>query len=268
LSGIIVLAILGGMKLISLNAWGGKVHDPLMKFIQHHAREMDVFCFQEVYQCEERQTLERGASDLYGELEETLSDFDGFHSPSQTLTDEFGTMTYGLGMFVRKGIPVLDRGTYEIFRLDEYPELGLPEGMRLWNRLLQYVTVKLGDKEVSLFNFHGMWTGGGKDDAPVRLQQSSRIREFFSEHTRAKIICGDFNLNPQTQSIKLLEEGMRNLIKESGITSTRSHFYKRFDEKDKHYADYILVSPEISVNEFKVIQEPISDHLPLYLDFV
>jgi endonuclease/exonuclease/phosphatase family metal-dependent hydrolase len=78
-----------------------------------------------------------------------------------------------------------------------------------------------------------------------------------------KILCGDFNLLPNTESIAMLEKGMKNLVKEYGITSTRSHHYT----KEHKFADYIIVSTDIKVANFEVLQEPVSDHLPLLLEF-
>lgn len=37
------------MKLVSLNIWGGKQFDTLIDYIQRHSRDVDVFCFQEVF---------------------------------------------------------------------------------------------------------------------------------------------------------------------------------------------------------------------------
>lgn len=69
---------------------------------------------------------------------------------------------------------------------------------------------------------------------------------------------------PETKSLKMLEDlGMRNLIRESGVTSTRSSHYK----KPLRFADYTLVSPDIKVNDFKVLPDEVSDHLAMYLDF-
>ncbi|MBM3205144.1 endonuclease/exonuclease/phosphatase family protein [Candidatus Uhrbacteria bacterium] len=257
------------MKIIVLNAWSGKIYEPLLSFIRQYVEQIDVFCFQEINRATVRTRLANGtAPDIFGEISEILTDFNGFHSESQQLDDELKSMTYGLAMFVRKGLSVVDRGTYELFRLEEHPGIGLAAELRLWNRLLQYVTIKSNDQSVTIFNFHGMWTGGGKNDEPVRLEQSKRIKAFLAKHDGPRIICGDFNLNPNTHSLMMLEEGMKNLIKEFHITSTRSHFYKQFDQKHLHYADYILTSPEINVQEFKVLQEPVSDHLPLYLNFL
>ena len=52
---------------------------------------------------------------------------------------------------------------------------------------------------------------------------------------------------------------MCNLVKAYGITSTRSLLYKRPDR----FADYVLVSPEVQVEHFQVLDEVVSDHLPL-----
>jgi exonuclease III len=65
------------------------------------------------------------------------------------------------------------------------------------------------------------------------------------------------------QSLAILEEGMKNLIKEYGVTDTRSSLYT----KPIRFADYILVSPEIRINNFKVLAEEVSDHLPMVLEF-
>jgi len=61
----------------------------------------------------------------------------------------------------------------------------------------------------------------------------------------------------------MLETSMRNLVKEYKVATTRSHFYA----KEHKFADYILVSSEIDVKKFEVIQEVVSDHLPLILEF-
>ncbi len=71
---------------------------------------------------------------------------------------------------------------------------------------------------------------------------------------------GDFNVLPETKSIQLLEAaGMRNLVREFGITSTRSPLYT----KPEKYADYIFVSKDIEVASFEVLPDVVSDHMAL-----
>lgn len=54
---------------------------------------------------------------------------------------------------------------------------------------------------------------------------------------------------------------MRNLIREYGITSTRTSFY----QKPEKHADYVFVSEGISVKAFTVLPDEVSDHAPLLL---
>jgi hypothetical protein len=61
----------------------------------------------------------------------------------------------------------------------------------------------------------------------------------------------------------LEEAGLRNLIKGYGITSTRTSLYK----KEHRFADYTFVSENISVIDFKILPEEVSDHNAMYLDF-
>ena len=256
------------MKLITLNIWGGKVFQDLVDFIKAQAADTDVFCFQEVFNGAERtRTEEAGGhlkgvvTDIYSVLEKTLPNFNGFHAEAGRFDVGEAKVPYGLAIFVRKGIEVRQQGYDEVFRLDE--DLGLPDGMVVWNRLLQHVSVPYGENEVTIFNLHGLYTGGGKDDGAARLKQSERVKNIMNAFQGPKVLCGDFNLNPGTQSLTVLETGMTNLIKENGITSTRSHYYP----KDLKWADYILVSPEVKVKRFSVLSNVVSDHLPLELRF-
>lgn len=57
---------------------------------------------------------------------------------------------------------------------------------------------------------------------------------------------------------------MINLIKEYKIQSTRTSFYKR---DLVQFADYVLVTPDISVKDFQVYKETVSDHFPLMVEF-
>ncbi len=111
-------------------------------------------------------------------------------------------------------------------------------------------------------NFHGLWNGKGKSDTEDRLKQSEKILEFIGGTDDSVILAGDFNLSPDTESLAMLEKDMRNLIKEYGITSTRTSYY----EKENKFADYVLVSPGIAVKDFRVLPDEVSDHAALYLE--
>ena len=102
--------------------------------------------------------------------------------------------------------------------------------------------------------------GGTSVGKPERMK---KIAELIKTIEGEVVICGDFNLLPDTKSIKMLEEaGLVNLIKEYRITSTRTSLYS----KSEKFADYIFVSKGVSVKDFKVLSDEVSDHTPLYLE--
>ena len=69
------------MKILSLNCWGGKLHDDLLEFVSKSAASVDVFCFQEV--CRDTGETElvppfhsQSARNLFDEFREILADYE------------------------------------------------------------------------------------------------------------------------------------------------------------------------------------------------
>ena len=235
--------IVGSMKIISLNTWAGVVHEPLLAFFKKY-KDTDIFCLQEVYKdatgkAEPHPTLDMKL-DLYEQISTVLQNTHvGYFRPAYK-------DYYGQAIFVKKGIPVEEEGDILIY---ENPN-NLKRGEH--GRNAQYVRTSVNDKPVLILNVHGLWNGQGKTDTADRLEQSRRIRAFVDGRKEQIVMIGDFNLSPTTESMAILENGMRNLIKEYGITSTRSEFYT----KPLKFADYVLVSPDIMVKSFSVPKTP------------
>ena len=250
------------MKLITLNIWEGEIYQPLVDFFNRHKNETDIFCFQEMFKSEKGiRNLSSEKIITFNNLKEILPDFNGYFK-DYIAPGEYNKE--GLAIFVGKDVEVKDSG--EIFIYNP-PNIGLSNDnpKSLW-RNLQYVRCDLNGKEFLVANMHGLFdlaTKSHKNDTPERIEQSQKVKAFLDKFDCPKILCGDFNLWPDTKALKILEEGMRNLIKEYNVTSTRSAFFN-FPNR---FADYMLVSSDIKVNDFKVLDETVSDHLALYLDF-
>ena len=243
------------MKIISLNTWAGVVLEPLLNFFKQN-NDIDIFCLQEIYykaegKTERHPTLDMKL-DLFDRVENVLKDTHvGYFRPAHK-------DYYGQAIFIKKGISVEEEGDIFIY------ENTSPKGRGGHSRNLQYIRLRVNGKAVLVCNLHGLWNGMGKTDTEDRLEQGKRIRDFLAQRTEYKIVVGDFNLNPDTESLSLAATGLKNLVKEFGITSTRTSFY----DKAEKFADYALVSPEIDIKEFKVLPDEVSDHSPLYLEFV
>lgn len=243
------------MQLISLNTWGGQVFEPLQEFLARHADETDIFCLQEIFHNARHPRPELGPvrPDLFTDIERILPGYIGYWAPSQT-DDE------GLAIFVKQGLPITREGDVFVYR-----HLNAMEGNdgRTLGRNVQFVEFDVGGQLYSVFNFHGMWTGGGKLDTPERLEQSRKLRELVDTAPGKRIIVGDFNLEPQTESMAIVHANMRDLIAENNITSTRTSYYT----KSVTFADYCIVSPDVQVETFHVLPDEVSDHAPLLLRF-
>lgn len=253
------------MKLISLNTWGGRAGKAnLLAFFEAN-KDVDIFCLQEI--------LSAPYQDLYGSPAGGLA-FDhtkimnyGLQEISTVLSNHMPYFkphyldNYGLMMLVKKDIDVISEGETFVYKEKGHVPVG---DVGTHARNLQYVTLATKDGDKTILNFHGLWNGQGKGDSEDRIIQSKKILQFINTLSIPFVLAGDFNLLPDSQSLRMIEDsGLRNLIKEYGISSTRTSLYK----KEEKFADYIFVTDEIKVNDFKVMSDEVSDHSPLLLGF-
>lgn len=253
------------MRLICLNTWGGRAgSEKLLAFLDSH-RDADFICLQEVWSgpYENLQGVAAGAAPLsqaevmvYGKqaIGALLDSHQAFFHPHCF-------NNYGLMTLVSKRLEVVDSGDVFVHRERGF----LPQGnLGLHARNVQFVAVATPAGRFSVMNFHGLWNGQGKGDSNERIAQSRRILAFLASRPKPFVLCGDFNLQPDTRSLRMLEEhGLRNLIAEHAVTSTRTSLYPRAER----FADYVLVSAGVDVLEFGALPDEVSDHAPLSLEF-
>ena len=226
------------MKIIFLNTWNGKIRDKISDFIKDQAKDADIFCFQEAYDC---------MRDLTREL---LPDYDEQAAYKFVIEDDdFPQATY-----TRKNMSIISSGS--ILKDQKGTGLGI------------FQELQLGEKKIFLTNFHGISKPGNKFDNPERILQSESLIKFWKDKPGLKIIGGDFNLFPETESIKMFEKnGYKDLIKDYKIPTTRNKVaWKMYPDNPQLYSDYVFVSSGIEVKSFSVIENEISDHLPLILE--
>jgi endonuclease/exonuclease/phosphatase family metal-dependent hydrolase len=123
-------------------------------------------------------------------------------------------------------------------------------------------------KTLHVVNYHGAAFPGDKLDDPLRLAASQGLIDFMATKEGPKVLGGDFNLLPEAQSVRMFEgHGYTDHIKKNAIPTTRNHLvWDRWPGNKQDYADFVFTSPEVAVNHFEVIENEVSDHLPLVLD--
>jgi hypothetical protein len=244
------------MTLITLNAWGGRVGAGLLDFFSRHDA-VDVFLLQEVFHQGTAKTVfyDDEMPQLFSAINTILPRHQGYFSPSEA-------GEWGLAAFINKEIKIEIDGEFFVYR---YRDAMIGRDASTVGRNLQYFRIFSAGKPITLINFHGLWTGRGKEDSAERILQSQNIIKFMKTLTGDFILVGDFNLRPDTQSMKMLEQelGLKNLIEEHRISSTRTSLYP----KSERFADYVLISSGVQIKDFKVLPDEVSDHTPLYLEF-
>lgn len=254
------------MKLVSLNAWGGTLYEPFKEFVHTQAKSTDVFCFQELFSALPGAPLKSSGARMFllEELKEMLADFVSLYDIRSTGFDFAGPVdfpvSHGLGIFVKNNLKVKHVGSHLIGFVEHQTDHLLKA---------QVAQLHSSNGDFSVVNFHGIAQPGDKMDTPERLEQSKKLALVWKAlATEAKILCGDFNLYPQTQSVKILDEIAVNLIKEWKITNTRNEIsWQLYGNSKQNFADYTFVSNHVKVKDFSVPYNEISDHLPMILEF-
>jgi endonuclease/exonuclease/phosphatase family metal-dependent hydrolase len=235
------------MKVVFLNSWGGKAGQPFTLFIKKQAPDTDIFLFQEV------------SPQLLLKISAILPGYRVIYEKGWNLRKKI--TWYGQAAFLRKDLKARSFGRIPIFKS------GKTSGF------MQYLLIQKGTKSFYACNVHGKSKPGHKFDTGARIAQSKSIVNFLKNKKGPKIIGGDFNLMPDTRSVKMFEDnGYKNLIKEFGIKSTRNRIsWEQFRNEEgfikQHFADYVFVSPSVKVKSFSVPSVEVSDHLPLILEF-
>lgn len=143
-------------------------------------------------------------------------------------------------------------------------ELLCSDGM---HGLANYIQITAAGEPWYICNVHGTPNPGDKTDTADRIAQSQQIIDFFADKPGQKIIGGDFNLLPLTQSVKAFSQaGYKDLINDYGITSTRNEVsWAAYPNSKQYFADYVFVSDGVSIASYEVPYNEVSDHLPQIL---
>lgn len=265
------------MRILSLNAWGGRLWDRLIPYLTE--ANPDVLCLQEVT----RTPTSRSAwltyrdhgidlpqrANLFQEVSQALPEHRGFFCPAARgdLWDGEHKVAseWGLASFVRGTFPVI--GQVQDFVHGDFLAGGWGDHPRARNahgvRLHDYA----GSFAITIIHMHGLRDLAGKEDTPSRVAQAEKVvRLIGAIHKPGErlVVCGDFNVLPKSSTLQSLRElGLTDLVTTRGHDDTRTSYYK----KEGRFADYMLVNSEVAVQAFNVVTEPeVSDHRALCLD--
>lgn len=265
-------------RVLSLNAWGGRLYDQLVPFLVEC--DPDILCLQEVvhtpaadaewliYRDNGLELPQR--ANLFRELSDALSSHQAFFCPAARgdLYDGESRLPseWGLATFIRSTYPVI--GQAQGFVHGGFSPDGWGDHPRSRNAHVVRVFDYEASCAVTVAHMHGLRDPAGKEDTAARLVQAKALVDLIGCTRRngdRLVVCGDFNVLPGSATFAALSAiGLTDLVTQSGHSDTRTSFYK----KTPRFADYMLVSDNVEVRRFEVVKEPeVSDHRALLLDF-
>lgn len=237
------------MRIIFFNVWHGELWEGLKSYLLEEAKRTDIFCFTEV-----DPPFNLKLKDLFGEA------FQPFYHEILKANYLNGQID-GQGIYVRNGLEASGFEKHQIYDIT-------PDDCGI----LQSISVNINGKKLNIGSVHGKARPGEKFDTPERINQSKKIIEVFDKMDGSKIIGGDFNLLPETESVQMFQKsGYKDLIKDFAIKTTRNkvswdQFASEPGYVKQYYADFCFASPDVKIKSFEVPNLLISDHLPLVLE--
>lgn len=249
--------------------WGGKQKEILFSYLTEQSNSTDIFCFQEVFSSVSGPKEYKGMRPiLLEELKVLLPEFELIYFANYEGWIDMEKVDFevseGQAIFVKKSLKVISHGALYIFG---NKDTKIQADFINEPKSLVYAEVETGGKMLLIVNVHGQWYPGEKIDTPERIEQSQRILNFLSKYNCQKIVCGDFNLMPNTKSIAMLNGHLRNLIRDFAIENTRNEISWGMYKNQQKFADFTFVTKDIGVNSFSVPYNLVSDHLPMELEF-
>jgi len=259
-----------------LNGWGGKLYDKLLPYLTEE--NPDILCLQEVVHTPESKkdwlTYRDGdhilpqRANFFRDVQTTLPNHIGIFCPASqgVLWDENTKIPsqWGLATFVRKSYPIIEQTqgfvhkSYSPYDYGEHPRSRSAHAVKVFDYK--------ENKPLTVVHMHGLRDLNGKMDTPERAVQAHKLVSLangLTENNDTLVVCGDFNVEPNSETLKILSEaGLTDLVTTRTTKGTRNSQYK----KKSRFADYMLVNEHTNVLDFNVIFEPeVSDHCPLIL---
>lgn len=241
------------MRIVSLNLWQGRLTRLLYKTLSDYGA--DFACMQESVEYDGDSAGMVCENSL---IAKSLQTDNRFFTPLASMV--FGPHDMHHGNVIFSKLPFEDRtsvftaGVYNPtidFATDDYNI-----------RAFQHVIINANNKPLHILNYHGYHIDEHKLGNDITLSHSKKILDYINKLHGGIVLCGDFNLSPDSDSIKIFNESLRNLSVEHNLITTRSALTTK-----NEVCDYIFVNKKIDVHKFWMDESIISDHNALLLDF-
>ncbi|EJZ21337.1 endonuclease/exonuclease/phosphatase family protein, partial [Rhizobium sp. Pop5] len=194
------------MRIISLNAWGGRLHEALIGYVRD--ADPDVLCLQEVLRASDAAVgwaLYHDAGldlpqrpNLFEEISAALPGHDGFFCPTSRGElfdgDTAIAAEFGLATFVRTSHSVIAQGLD--FVHGSFSSNGWGDHPRPRNAHCIRLFSRENASTLTIAHMHGLRDPAGKGDTAAREEQAEALVGLIERvwpGDEGLVVCGDFN---------------------------------------------------------------------------
>jgi endonuclease/exonuclease/phosphatase family metal-dependent hydrolase len=247
------------MKLLQLNTWGGVIHYYLLNFLRDCGA--DIYMMQEVNSSPEGKTY---MFNFLQEFTERTGIDDIFFSPRFDFLQMGKRVYHGNAIAARAPTKLRDTHAEFVHRGYKRDIVYTNDTEEFMRMNFQHAVVDMpGGGFVNLINYHGYCQAHGvKSGNDITTRTVRAVADYAAKLKGPVILTGDYNLEPSSVSLAPLNAAYRNLCIEHNITTTRNEY-----AYPKQAVDYIWVSRDVAVHDFRVLPDKVSDHTALWLDF-
>lgn len=241
------------MKLLQLNAWGGRLEPQIGDLLQ--AEQPDILCLQEAI------SFSDAKSGLFITTETIQQNYNLAHeafSPVFSFNYMKGLAKFGNGILSR--YPILKSET--VFTHEAYKEnfAWKEDGANMRNFV--HATLNINDSPCHVLTHHGFWIPDHKNGNHETKRQMQILADYIKPLEGPIILTGDFNLIPGSESMNVFDGQLRNLTREYALHTTRTNLTFKTEA-----CDYILVNDAVEVKDFYSLDKIASDHKALVFEF-
>jgi len=243
------------MKILQLNIWSGRLEKQITELLDRE--KADVLCLQEVI------SVPGGNSFFFLDMEEAQKIL-GYEYSYLSPSNSFNYMKRKASW----GNCILSKISFE-YKEQVYTFTGpnddfdfLENDKYNSGRVLQHVSIKTNEGLLHVLNHHGHHKHEHKNGDEETRRQCNLIADYVKDLEGPVVLCGDFNLVPDSPSIEQINHVLVNHVKERGIVTTRTPLTHKTEA-----CDYIFTSSDIEVKTFQVLDDIVSDHKALTIEF-
>jgi len=241
------------MKLIQLNAYNGRLEKPLIWFFKKE--QADIICLQEAISID-------GEAGLFLPLE-GMQEASGLPyaviGPAFSIRYMARIAKFSNCIFSR--LPI-QKSEVIFTNLSHKEDYDFVKDRTANMRNFVHAVINIDSQAYNILTHHGYHIPDHKKGDTETLRQMKFLGNYIDELEGPIVLTGDFNLAPNSKSLRHINQRLINLPVKYGLKTTRTSITHR-----KEVCDYIFINNKVKVENFYASEELVSDHKALILEF-